>query len=126
MKIFEVISEGRDGKPLPTDTANHGEWKFRDVGGYDRTYHLAQIMKAAGMADGSSHKPVNMAQSSWVEKFNLARPYTEQEHNMMRQAFATVDSEYSHSIPDHKSREEDTVHKVSPVPNPGPIKRRSK
>lgn len=127
MKINEIITEGRDGKKPTHQTAGDtGEWKFRDVGGYDRTYNLNRIMMATAMADGKSTKPVDMDQSSWIEKYNVAHPYSAEEHNMMKQAFATVDSEYEQSEKDHKSREPEDTHKVSPHRNPGPIKRKSK
>lgn len=116
MKINEIVNEGQDGKkPEKQTMGDKGEWRFRDVGGYDRTYNLNRIMMATAMADGKSKKPVEMDQSSWVEKYNTARPYTEEEHNMMRQAFATVDSEYQETEKDHKSKEPTDVHKTSPV-----------
>lgn len=107
MKINEIIvSEGREGtQPLVPATAAKGEVRFRDVGGYDRTYHLHRIMMATAMADGKSTKAVDMDQASWVEKYNLARPYSEEEHNMMKAAFATVDSEYEDTETDHRSME---------------------
>jgi hypothetical protein len=124
MKINEVIIEGRDGKKPAHSPQDTGEWRFRDKGGYDRTYNLNRIMMAAAMADGKSTKPVDMDQASWVEKYNTARPYTEVEHNMMKSAFKTVDSEFQHTESDHKSREPHDTHKVSPVTNPGPVKRK--
>lgn len=116
MKIKDIISESKPGeRPHNANYADTGEWKFRDVGGYDRTYNLNRVMMAAAMADGSG-KPVDVDQSSWVEKYNTARPYTEQEHNMMKSAFKTIDSEYKHSEKDHKSKETPDTHKQSPVP----------
>ena len=125
MKINEIIAEGTIGKKPASTAADTGEWKFRDVGGYDRTYNLNRIMMAAAAADGSNNK-VDVDQSSWVEKYNIARPYTEVEHKMMKQAFKTIDSDYKHSEKDHKSKELPDTHKHSPMRNPGPIKRKSK
>jgi hypothetical protein len=82
-------------------------------------------MMAAGMHDGKTTKPVKMDSASWVEKHNVARPYTEAEHNMMKAAFKTVGGQNTHSISDHRSREHDDVHKISPVGRTGPIKRKS-
>jgi len=124
MKITEIIVEGHDGVKPGFATQDKGEWRFRDQGGYDRTYNLNRVMMATAMADGKSTSPVEMDQSSWVEKYNIARPYTEEEHNMMQQALKTVDSEYQHTERDHKSREQDDVHRVSPHRNPGPIVRK--
>lgn len=114
MKINEIIAEGRDGKRPDHTDADTGEWKFRDLGGYDRAYNLNRVMMAAAMADGTG-KPIDMDQSSWVDKFNLARPYTETEHEMMKQAFKTVDSDFEHSEPDHKSKELNDTYKKSPI-----------
>lgn len=116
MKIKDIIVENKGGdRPANADYADTGEWKFRDIGGYDRTYNLNRIMMAAAMADGSG-KPVNVDQASWVEKYNTARPYTEEEHNMMKSAFKTINSDYKHSEKDHKSKETPDTHKQSPVP----------
>jgi hypothetical protein len=119
MKIWEIISEGTDGTmPLVAATANKGEVRFRDVGGYDRAYHLHRIMMATAMADGKDGRAVAMDQSSWVEKYNVAHPYTEEEHNMMDAAFATIDSEHQHTQRDHKSKEMPDINKTSIVNKP--------
>lgn len=115
MKINEIITEGRDGKKPAYYTSDTGHVRFRDKGGYDRTYHLNRIMMATAMADGKDDKPLDMDQSSWVEKYNLAHPYTETEHKMLKQAFATIDSEVEHVEPDHKSKELPDTHLMSPV-----------
>jgi hypothetical protein len=71
-------------------------------------------MMAAAMSDGSSTAPLEMDSSSWTEKFNTAHPYTELEHKMMQQAFATVDSNHQEVTGDHRSKEREDTHKVSP------------
>ena len=116
MKINEIIVEGKDGTiPPHAADAHTGTWRFRDVGGYDRVYHLNRIMMAAASHDGKTDAPVKMDQSSFAEKYNVAHPYTEAEHNMMKGALKTVDSDYEHTGTDHKSKEHDDTHKVSPV-----------
>jgi hypothetical protein len=125
MKIKDIVVEHRRGKkPDHAKNADTGEWQFRDQG-VDRVYNLNRIMMASAMHDGQGNHAVEMDEASWVEKNNVARPYTEAEHNMMKGAFKTVKSEYKHSSSDHKSREQDDVHKVSPVGRTGPIKRKS-
>ena len=119
MRLWEFFTEGREGTaPLVAATANKGEVRFRDVGGYDRTYHLHRIMMATAMADGKSKKAVDMDQASWVEKYNVARPYSEEEHSMMAQAFATIDSEYQYTETDHKSKEMDDTNTQSIINTP--------
>lgn len=125
MKINEIIVEGKFGdKPAHSKNSDTGEWIFRD-NGTDRTYNLNRIMMASAMHDGSTTNPVDMDEASWVEKNNVARPYTEAEHNMMKGAFATVHSDYRHTSKDHRSREDDDVNKTSPMYDRGPIKRKS-
>ena len=126
MRANEFINEAKEGKlPKNAAQATKGTHKMRDKGGYDRTYHMNRLWMATAMADGKSHKPVDMDEASWVEKYNLARPYTKEEHMMMRSALKTVDSEVKHSETDHKSREHPDTHTISPVTNPGPIKRKN-
>lgn len=120
MKINDIIVEGRDGKIEDLDndhqSTSTGMIRMRDKGGYDRTYHLNRIMMATAMADGKSKNAVDMPQSSYIEKYNTAHPYTEEEHNMMHQAFNTVDTEHEEIVKHHKSSEHKDTHKVSPVP----------
>lgn len=113
--INEAAPEGEMRKGQ--ETAHQGVWKMRDVGGYDRTYHLNRIMMAAAMSDGQSDAPVDMDSSSWMEKYNTAYPYTEQEHNMMKSAMKTIPTDGEHISTNHKSKELDGIHKVSPVAN---------
>lgn len=120
MKIKDIIIEGRDGtiQDLDNDheSTSTGITKFRDKGGYDRTYNINRVMMAAAMADGKSKKAVDMPQSSWVEKYNTVHPYTDAEHNMMQSAFKTVDSEHHQVVPKSKSQEHKETYKQSPVP----------
>ena len=118
-EVEQHIAEGREGK-IPDYAANamKGEVRFRDVGGYDRTYNLHRIMMATAMADGKDGKAVDMDQSSWAEKFNVARPYSEEEMMMMKSAFATVDSEFDFNETDLRSMEQDDTNKESVVSKP--------
>jgi len=117
MKVNEIISESKKGS-IPTNAANSstGEWVFRDDG-TDRIYNLNRIMMAAAMHDGHSDHAVEMDEASWVEKNNVARPYTEQEHRMMKGAFKTIKSSAHHTVKDHRSKEDNTTHKQSAVPH---------
>ena len=117
MKIKEIIVEGRNGEKPAYYTSDTGQVKFRDKGGYDRTYHLNRIMMATAMADGKSKKAVDMDSYSWVEKYNTQHPYTEEEYNMFRQAEATVPTDSKEVLPWSKSAEPDDTHKTSPISN---------
>lgn len=118
MKIREIISEGNGNMPKHFDHASQGSILMRDVGGYDRTYHLNRIMMATAMADGRSTKPVEMDPASWVEKYNVAFPYTDMEHLMMMQAMATIPTDGNELAKRGKSEEHPDTNKVSPIAKP--------
>jgi hypothetical protein len=119
MRANEFITESTPSGKMPNrlDYANQGSLKMRDIGGYDRTYHLNRILMAAGMADGKNTKPVDMDSSSFVEKYNVAFPYTDEEHNMVLQAMATIPTDGKELTKRSKSEELPSVNKVSPVSN---------
>ena len=115
MRAQEFVSEGKTGKINKSySDAMPGAYNFRD-NGTDRIYNLNRIMMAAAMADGKSHKAVDMDAASWADKYNTAHPYSKEEDNMMHQAFATVKSNLKHQVSDHRSVENSDVHRVSPV-----------
>jgi hypothetical protein len=115
MRAEEFVTEGKSGKMHDHHaSATQGAYKFRDDG-TDRIYHLNQIMKAAAMSDGKSTKALDMDHESFAGKNNMAYPYTEEEHTMMKQAFNTVSpSDATTLVRDHKSSEPEDTNKVSP------------
>lgn len=116
MRAREFIIEGgkKGNPPKHHHTAQPGGYRFIDDA-TDRFYHLNQIMKAAACADGSG-KPIDMDDESFAGKNNMAYPYSELEHNMLKQAFKTVRANKAEEfIKDHRSMEPDDTHKVSPV-----------
>jgi hypothetical protein len=117
MRAHEFITESGGKLPKDLDQASQGSIRMRDVGGYDRTYHLNRIWMAAAMADGRSTNPVEMDSSSFVEKFNVAFPYTDIEHMMLLQAMATIPTDGKELAKRGKSKEPEDTYTVSPVPN---------
>jgi hypothetical protein len=118
MKIKDIISEDRKGK-LPPGAAENSRsiTRFRDNGGYDRTNHLNRVMMAAACHDGKTDLALSaetVDPASWVEKYNTAHPYTEQEHNMLHHAYKAIGVEINDAV-SHPNKEPDTIHKVSPV-----------
>jgi hypothetical protein len=142
MKINEIIledktdlspeeqsgKEGSETKMHPHHEAAHAGKVFRtrDVGGYDRVYHMNRMMMAMAKADGKSTKAVDSPAETWFEKYNTAHPYTEEEALMVQSAMNTVPTDGKMASRDTKSREPGDTHKVSPHHNPGPIKRKNK
>jgi hypothetical protein len=118
MRAKEFIKEGAKA-PVPKhlDQASMGSMITRDIGGYDRTYHMNRLLMAAAMADGSSKKPVDMDPASFVEKFNVIFPYSDLEHMMILQAMATVPTDGKELTKRSKSKEPEDTNTVSPVAN---------
>ena len=119
MKVNEIIVETRGDGNVPKeleDKSMGGIIRMRDVGGYDRAYHLNRIMMAAAMADGRSENPVDMDSASFVEKYNVAIPYSDAEELMMYQAMATIPTDGKELVKRGKSQESTDTNKSSPIP----------
>lgn len=90
MRAHEFITETRKiakiSKRLQQST--RGLHKFRDPGGYDRTYELNRVMMAAACSDGVT--PLILDAESWAGRYNTAHPYTEIEQKMLKQAFKAL------------------------------------
>ena len=115
MRAREFVSESKGSMDKNAANATKGAYKFKDSG-IDRVYNLNQVMKAAGMADGRTTAPVSMDHESFAGKNNMAYPYTEEEHKMMKAAFATVgDTDAVELVRDHRSLEADDTQKKSPI-----------
>lgn len=115
MRASEFLIEKRVGKiGKRRQAATRGLHKFRDQGGYDRTYELNRVMMAAACADGTT--PLELDTESWVGRYNTAHPYTDIESKMLQQAFKATGSEH-HDLNhgDNRSQELDMVNKQSPV-----------
>ena len=115
MRAYEFLTEG-EGKPHHNHAqATTGIYKVRDVGGYDRTYHINRLMMAAAMADGKSQDAVEMDNASFVEKYNTVHPYTEEEYNMFIAATKTIPTDRKDVVPYSKSQEPEDTNKTSTV-----------
>jgi hypothetical protein len=119
MRAREFVAEDRKGKiPGGHDNAMPGAHRMRDNGGYDRANHLNRMMMAAACHDGKTKNAVPGAQmdpASWVEKYNTAHPYTQEEDNMIHGAMKTIGAESHHVVTDHRSMEHPDTHRTSPV-----------
>lgn len=120
MRAHEFLNEGgpkrgKMKKDHEDATGTGGSTIARDVGGYDRVYHMNRLWMAMAMSDGKSTKPVKMDVASPTEKFNSIHPYTDEEHNMVQSALKTIPSESHKMAKRGKSEEPKDTHKVSPV-----------
>jgi hypothetical protein len=123
MKIRELLSEASPMGKIRKDheESHQGIWKMRDVGGYDRTYHLNRIMMAAAMSDGTMDT-IDMDSASWMEKYNTAYPYTELENEMIKAAVGTIPTDGAQVLKYGKSKEAPGANTVSPVAKRKPNK----
>jgi hypothetical protein len=115
MRAHEFLSEGRGKVPKDAAQASTGIVRVRDVGGFDRTYHMNRLWMAMAMADGVSQDAVEMDYDSFAEKYNTVHPYTEQEYNMLISAMKTVPSESKNMVPYSKSKEPEDTNTKSTV-----------
>jgi len=115
MRASEFLTEG-EGKMHDHDgQATQGVYKSRDVGGYDRIYHLNRMMMAMSMADGKSQDAVEMDNASFAEKYNTVHPYTEEEYNMFISATKTIPTDKKNVVPYSKSKEPEDTNTTSLV-----------
>jgi hypothetical protein len=92
-----------------------GVERTRDTGGYDRIYHLNRLSMALAGSDGKSSKPPEgIDGASWAEKYNTIHPYTDEEHQMVKQAMKVVPSDYKNPVKDRRSREAKDTYTTSP------------
>lgn len=119
MKIHDLFEAKTRGNP-PEDLVHksQGMIAMRDIGGYDRFYHMNRLSMALAMADGKNKKGIDgVDPASFVEKFNVAFPYTDIEDLMMYQAMATVPTDGHELAKRSKSKEAPDTNVQSPVSN---------
>jgi hypothetical protein len=115
MRANEFIFERKIAKPSKRQNqSTRGLHKFRDPGGYDRTYELNRVMMATACADGTT--PLSLDAETWSGRYNTAHPYTQLEADMLKQAYKAVGTE-AHDLNhgDNRSLELDSTNSVSPV-----------
>ena len=115
MRAFEFLTEGEGKMHDHHSQATQGVMRVRDVGGYDRVYHMNRLWMAMAMADGKSQDAVDMDSASFVEKYNTVHPYTEEEYNMFVAATKTIPSDQKTVVPYSKSKEPEDTNTTSLV-----------
>lgn len=120
MRAHEFLTEGEGKIHKNHEQATQGVFKARDVGGYDRVYHMNRLWMAMAMADGKSQDAVDMDNASFSEKYNTIHPYTEEEYNMFVSATKTIPTDQKEVVPYSKSKEpSDTNTKSLVIANKG-------
>jgi hypothetical protein len=115
MRAREFIAE-RDGKiGVRRQSATKGLVLFSDGERANSDYTLNRVMMAVAMADGSGDT-LDMDAKSWIGKKRGAYPYTEIEHEMLKQAFKAAGAEYKDlNAGDMDSEEVPSTNTQSPV-----------
>ena len=115
MRAREFITE-RDGKiGTRRQAATKGLTIFKDAERSSSDYTLNRVMMAVAMADGTN-SPISMDEKSWIGKQRGAFPYTEIEHEMLKQAFKAAGAEYTDlNSGDMDSEEVPSTNTQSPV-----------
>jgi hypothetical protein len=115
MRAREFIAE-RDGKiGIRRQSATKGLILFSDGERANSDYTLNRVMMAVAMADGSGDV-LDMDAKSWIGKKRGAYPYTEIEHEMLKQAFKAAGAEYKDlNAGDMDSQEVPSTNTQSPV-----------
>lgn len=120
MRAREFINEAKSKGEVPADLKHksQGMLAMRDVGGYDRFYHMNRIGMVLAMANGADKKAIQgVDPASFTEKFNVAFPYTDIEELMLFQAVATVPTDSHELLKRSKSSEASDTNVTSPVSN---------
>ena len=92
MRASEFLTERKIAHPTKRQRfSTRGLHKFRDPGGYDRTYELNRIMMAVASTDGVTMPELDA--ETWSGRYNTAHPYTDVEANMLKLAYKAVGSE---------------------------------
>jgi hypothetical protein len=127
MKIGEIITEVKAGHvPKNYKQSSSGLHIFSDGEKSNTDYTHMRLGLALACADGKGNV-ADIDPKTFYGKKHTAHPYTPEEADMLKQSYKLVGANYKDLNQGNlNSLELKDTHKVSPVPNPGPIKRRSK
>ena len=115
MRALEFIAENGAGKiSKRNQNATVGLHKFRDKNLADRVYELNRIMMATAATDGTFVPTID--NESWAGRYDIAAPYTKEEHNMLLMAYRAAGSNFKDlNKGDLHSQEHPGVNVASPV-----------
>lgn len=117
MRAKEFIIERHQGKlSKRQQNATRGLHLFSDGERWNSDYTQFRLGMALACANGKD--PIDMDWKSWVGKSKSAHPYTEEEAEMLKQAYKAVGANYTDlNHGDMESEEIDLVNTTSPVSN---------
>lgn len=116
MRASEFITEakGRGKISKRQQTSTRGLNVFSDAEKWNGDYTLNRVMMAAACTDGITMNDLNP--NSWVGKHKTAHPYTKQEQDMLKLAYAAVGADWADlNNGDMDSEELNSTNTSSPV-----------
>ena len=118
MRISELLTEVKAGKiSKRAQQPSRGINTYGDVEHANTDYVGFKLGQAMAMSDGSG-APINIDPKSWYGKKKTVHPYSEVEQQMFKDAAKVVGASYEDmNKGDMKSKELDSTHTVSPVPD---------
>lgn len=115
MKIRDIITEEKGKLPDRARRATRGLNKFTDGKKWNSDYTLYRLGLALAATDGKTMPEVD--EESWIGKWKVTAPYSQEEQDMLKLAYKEIDAEHEDmNHGDLRSQEGPTINKASPVP----------
>ena len=117
MKILDIISESSQKKITKRQQqSTAGLNTYSDSERVSGDYTGYRLGMAVAGANGKDPLPAEMQAKSWIGKRKSTHPYTQEEQNMLKQAYKIVGANYQDmNNGDLESKELEDTNKVSPV-----------
>jgi hypothetical protein len=122
MRAKEFISEAGSRLTKRQQQSSKGIHRYHDAQKADSTYVGFRLGQAVAMANGVD--PIDYDAISWAGKNKTAHPYTEEEAEMLKQAYKAVGASWEDlNHGDLESKELDSINKFGPVPDRKKLKK---
>lgn len=114
MKIVDIIVESKGELKDRARRATRGLNKFTDGKKWNSDYTLYRLGLALAATDGKTMPEI--PEESWIGKWKITAPYTQQEQDMLKLAYKEVDANHEDmNHGDLRSQEGPTINKKSPI-----------
>lgn len=117
MKIKDIIQESIGELKDRQRRATRGLNRFTDGKKWNSDYTLYRLGLALAATDGKTMP--NVDEESWLGKWKLTAPYSQEEQDMLKLAYKAVHANHEDlNHGDLRSQEGPTIQKTSPVAKP--------
>jgi len=116
--IEQELQEAKEGKITKRQQqSTRGIHRFTDAERWNADYVQYRAMMAAAMTDGENDPDIDS--KSWVGKFKVAFPYSEQDAKILKKAYKAAGANHQDmNHGDMRSQELESTNTVSPVAKP--------